>query len=212
MFKFDEFPEIKEGHKKFRELEKKSYELEEKKLYSFFGKLFEKLYEKKEQQAMNEVVKYRYGVYSKIIFDVFKQIKPKLTKVNTKETFQWNDIFDDDFAKLTNNQVRILTMLVEDERPYVLPEEYYNDIDRMEGKDMETSTQQGENMKENQENKEECLEKMVFDSLKKSKPYLNGKQGVFKWEEVFGKEKDFYKLTEDQKNVLHSMITKDNNK
>lgn len=127
MFKFEEFPEIMKAHKISKKYnarinaEELKFERKITKDKSEWGKAI--------QQGMD----FDLNEYSKVVFQQFNTIKPKLTLKKTSEIVSWEIVFENkNFEELSEKQRKTLMMMVECERPYRLPDEYYNNKDWFE--------------------------------------------------------------------------------
>ena len=126
MFKFDEYPEIKKAHEMSEKLSMKSYAEE------FKGEIKGILGSKNDSwgKAIKNCQDFDENVYPKVVFDTFCEIKPTLTYKKTGESFNWDSVFENKpFDKLDLKQRKTLYMMVEYERPYRLPDEYYDERD-----------------------------------------------------------------------------------
>lgn len=129
MFKFEEYPEIKKAHELSRKWDKKAYQAEFECERS--GGSIDK--SKKWQGVIDNGMAFDDNVYPSVVFKTFNNIKPSLTKVKTGEIFTWDEIFEGkSFEELDNKLRKTLYMLVEYERPYRLPAEYYDNRDRIQ--------------------------------------------------------------------------------
>ena len=127
MFKFKEYPEINKAHKISRDWDKKAYQAEFECERS--GGSIDK--SKKWQDVIDEGKAYDEYEYPRVIYEVFSPIKPDLTLKKNGKIVKWDKIFKNKpFEELNSDQRSILLMLVEYERPYVLPAEYYDNRDR----------------------------------------------------------------------------------
>ena len=122
MFKYDEFPEIKKAHKQYNRLVNRYLSMgikyqrtEDENLYNEWG------------VAIQDALKYRNEGYGKIVFDVFKKIKPDINDSIEGKIRTWDELYGQDFDKLSDTLKKSLSMLIEEERPYRLPDEYYDD-------------------------------------------------------------------------------------
>lgn len=130
MFKYDDYPEIKKAHRVSCNWNKKLYDAE----FAHERRGVETR-TKKWQTLIDSGKSFDENVYSQVVFNVFNPIKPILTKVKTGENIAWDEIFEQkEFEELDSTQRQILFMLVEYERPYRLPEKYYDKRDRIEEK------------------------------------------------------------------------------
>lgn len=129
MFKFDEFPEIKKAH----EINEQKNDLTYKKEFKFY-KFNTKRSEKKWEESINDALYYKTHIYSKIVFDIFSKIRPQLTFFQDEEVHEWDDVFGQNFDALSDMEKRGIAMMIEEEEPYRLPAEYYDERDRMEEK------------------------------------------------------------------------------
>ena len=112
MFKFDEYPEIKKAHKTSEKFDALTYKKEF-------------VYEKSDKNEDRK--KWAESIRDEASFN--EQIKPVLTVVKTGEKVAWNKCYAETFEKLDKNQRKTLFMLIEDEYPYRLPDEYYDEKD-----------------------------------------------------------------------------------
>jgi len=124
MFKFEEFPEIKKAHEISENFDMKTYKKE-------FA--YEKSAKNKDREKWATSIKnendFNVQVYANVIYDVFSKIKPVLKIVKTGEIVNWNDCFGETFEALDEKQRKKLYMMIELERPYRLPDEYYDERD-----------------------------------------------------------------------------------
>ena len=128
MFKFDMFPEILKAHKKSKQLSRKINAAEIKNLNCGGGSK----QDSKWQSTLDEGLKFDSEIYPQIIYEIFSQIKPELTNKKNGETVKWDKVFENrKFEELTSDQKTILYLMVEAERPYLLPKEYYDETDRI---------------------------------------------------------------------------------
>lgn len=128
MFQFDLFPEILKAHKKSRQLSKKINAAEIKNV----NRGGDPNKDSKWQSVLDEGLKFDSETYPQIIYNVFSPIKPDLTIKKTGEIIKWDSLFfNKPFDELSNDQKTILYLMVEAERPYLLPQEYYNKTDRI---------------------------------------------------------------------------------
>ena len=127
MFKFEEFPEIMKAHKISKKYDAR-INAEELKFERKITK-DKSEWEKAIQQGMD----FDLNEYSKVVFQQFNTIKPKLTLKKTSEIVSWETVFENkNFEELSEKQRKTLMMMVEYERPYRLPDEYYNNKDWFE--------------------------------------------------------------------------------
>ena len=104
-----------------RKCKKKSDEL-----YRKMNKLEEKIDSGCADRNMKEVFKdlcdefdyYNENVYAKAIFDYFSKKKPKLIRVRTKEVFEWDDVFKENFDDITKIDRCVLVGLIEQGSKY----------------------------------------------------------------------------------------------
>lgn len=130
MFKYDEFPEIKKMH----EISVKKNDLTYKKEFKFY-KFNTKKSREEWKKSIEDEGDFDESIYAETIYNFFKEIKPQLTYLKTGEKFEWDKIFEQKkFEELDSKQRKIAFMMVEYERPYILPAEYYDERDRMEEK------------------------------------------------------------------------------
>lgn len=127
MFKFEEFPEINKVHEMNEKMLKKMYSAEMKHLQNVGDDNLNHW-----QKSIDEGLNFKTHVYSKVVFDIFSKLRPKLTLVRSGEKMDWNSVFGQDYDVLTNSQKKHLAMMIEDEMPYRLPDEYYNNKDWFE--------------------------------------------------------------------------------
>lgn len=66
--------------------------------------------------------------YSKVIFDVFSKIAPKIVKMDG-EHYNWIQVFGSDYFALSGQQKRDLVSLIEGGGAYRLSAEYYEEIE-----------------------------------------------------------------------------------
>lgn len=129
MFKFEEYPEIMDAHKKSNKLENITYK--ESSRCERNG--LDCLNDEKWQKAMEESKNFNHNIYAEIIYKIFKEKKPIMIWKKTGEKTNWDKIFEKkDFSDLSDRQKKILYMMIEEERPYILPPEYYDDRDWFE--------------------------------------------------------------------------------
>ena len=81
------------------------------------NKSAQKRYEKESKRLTIISSKYRdiKSEYSQMIFEYFSRLNPLLINRKTKETITWKDVFSDSFDKLSDDQVRSLIPLVEED-------------------------------------------------------------------------------------------------
>ena len=121
MFKFDEYPEIKEIHLKYQDLMDRWYKLEAEQS-SYSKEKYSKIYKDYDKKIDNLM----YNVYAKAVFEAFSPIKPMLRDVwNKNKPFLWDEIIANSFDKCDEDQRVVLFGMVEEEDPYILPAEYY---------------------------------------------------------------------------------------
>ena len=129
MFKFEEFPEIMKAHKISEKFSLASYTQE----FRSERKGIDGSKDKKWGQSIRNCDEFDENIYAEIIYNIFKDIKPILVLKKTGEKSTWDEIFKNDkFEDLDKRQRNILYMMVEYERPYRLPDEYYNNKDWFE--------------------------------------------------------------------------------
>ena len=130
MFKYNDYPEIKKAYKKLNSLRNAMYKAEfacEKSGGANKSK------EENWQKAYDAFVDFKLNVYAKLIYDFFTPIQPILIDKSTGEQKKWADIFSqNDFSELDTDRKKMLVLIVDDERPYRLPDEYYDDKDWFE--------------------------------------------------------------------------------
>lgn len=124
MFKFDKYPEIKKAHEISNDFDMKSYKRE----FAYEKSDSDKARAKWAKSIRNEEA-FNEQVYANIVFDIFSKIKPNLTIVKTGKKVSWNECYGDIFENLNRDQRKTLFMLIEDEYPYRLPDEYYDERD-----------------------------------------------------------------------------------
>lgn len=127
MFKFEEYPEIKKAHELYNKFSKKMYK-EEIKTLTKNGDEHYKDWDK----AITNALEFKTFVYSKIVFVAFSKLKPMLVCDKSGEKVSWDVVFGQNFDILIDGQKKQIAMLVENEFPYRLPDEYYNNLDWFE--------------------------------------------------------------------------------
>ena len=129
MFKYDEFPKIKAMHEKSRKKSADTYSAEFKLERSGGNSKFQRELEESADRAKN----FDLTTYSQVIYEEVSPLKPVLTKTKTGEKVSWEEYFGSKvFDDLNEIQRKTLFMLVEYERPYRLPDKFYNDRDWFE--------------------------------------------------------------------------------
>lgn len=129
MFKFDEFPKIKAMHEKSRKKTADTYSAEFKLERSGGNPKFQRELEESADRAKS----FDLTTYSQVIYEEVSPLKPVLTKIKTGEKVSWEEYFGSKvFDDLNEIQRKTLFMLVEYERPYRLPDKFYNDRDWFE--------------------------------------------------------------------------------
>lgn len=124
MFKFKEFPKINECHKELKRKDKLTDSAGHKYEWSNNDESLKAVYE----NSFKEMKSYMYNVYAKVIFEEFNAIKPLLRYVWEKDKYvKWEDLIGNDFEKCTESQRRTVVNMIEQDRPYQLPDEYYTD-------------------------------------------------------------------------------------
>mgnify|MGYP006934499672 CR=1 FL=1 len=124
MFKFEKYPKILEAHKIEMKNEKKMYVASRKYENSNYDNELKASFDK----IFAEMEDFSYNVYAKVIFEEFNQIKPLLRYVWEKDKYvKWEELIGDDFEKCTENQRKTLVNMIEQDRPYQLPDEYYTE-------------------------------------------------------------------------------------
>ena len=129
MFKYDDYPEIKKAHKMCVKFNKKMYNAEFRAEKKGTTKASEEW-----DQSINNALEFKTFIYSKVVFEEFAPICPELTMVKDGKKYAWNSVFGQDFDALDPTHKKVVAMLVEDEFPYRLPDEYYDDRDRIQEK------------------------------------------------------------------------------
>lgn len=127
MFKYNDYPEIKKAHKICENFSKKMYAAEFKAEAKGTAKANEKW-----GQSIKNGLEFKTYVYSKIVFNIFAPLRPELTMVKDGKKYAWDSVFGQDFDALDPTHKKVVAMLVEDEFPYRLPDEYYDDKDWFE--------------------------------------------------------------------------------
>ncbi len=127
MFKYDDYPEIKKAHKICENFSKKMYAAEFKAEAKGTAKANEEW-----GQSIKNGLEFKTYVYSKIVFNIFAPIRPELTMVTDGKKYAWDSVFGQSFSLLNDSQKKRVAMMVEEERPYRLPDEYYDDKDWFE--------------------------------------------------------------------------------
>ncbi len=131
MFKYDEFPKIKAMHEKSNKKRMDTYSAEFKWERSGGNTKFQR----KLEESMNKSDNFDLVTYSQVIYEELSPLKPILTKIKTGEKVSWEEYFESKvFDELNEIQRKTLFMLVEYERPYRLPEEFYDKRDRTQEK------------------------------------------------------------------------------
>lgn len=121
MFKFDEYPQLKEIHEKYARLMQDWYQLEVDE-YKYSKEEYNKLF----YSADREIEDLMFNDYAKHVFDAFNPIKPTLRAVwEQNKSCSWEEIIADDFDECDEDKRRVLFGMVEEEDPYILPAEYY---------------------------------------------------------------------------------------
>ena len=129
MFKYDEYPEIKKAHSQLKKLRNAMYKAEFASEKSGGAKSKEDEW----QKAHDSCVDFKLNVYARVIYNFFTPMQPMLTEKSSGKIAKWSDVFHQgDFSKLDNDQKKMLVLIVDDERPYRLPDKYYNDKDWFE--------------------------------------------------------------------------------
>ncbi len=124
MFKFDEYPEIKKAHKMSEDFNMRTYKKE-----FAYERTNNSGAKTKWAESIRDEASFNEQIYANIVFETFSKIKPVLTVVKTGEKVAWNKCYAEAFEKLDKNQRKTLFMLIEDEYPYRLPDEYYDERD-----------------------------------------------------------------------------------
>ncbi len=131
MFKYDKYPKIKAMHEKSNKKRMDTYSAEFKLERSGGNPKFQR----KLEEAIDKSDNFDLTTYSQVIYEELSPLKPTLTKIKTGEKFTWDEIFEKKgFEELDSTQRQILFMLVEYERTYRLPEEFYDKRDRIQEK------------------------------------------------------------------------------
>ena len=78
------------------------------------------LQSKKIDDLQSKLSEFEENVYAKTIFDVYSKKQPKLIRVRTKETVEWQVAFGSDFSKLVKSEKYSLIGLFEDGGKYKL--------------------------------------------------------------------------------------------
>lgn len=129
MFKFDEYQEIKKAYKEFNRLKKIAYAAERKiRPNDEDSKLLSK-------EAGANWDTFCANTFAKIIYDTFKDIRPKLYN-RVKDCFlEWGQAFSDTWEKCDEGQKNELLSLVLEigYGVYWLPEDYYDDQPMFKG-------------------------------------------------------------------------------
>lgn len=129
MFKYDQFPKIKAMHEKSRKKSADTYSAEFKLERSGGNSKFQRELEESADRAKN----FDLTTYSQVIYEEVSPLKPVLTKTKTGEKVSWEEYFGSKvFDDLNEIQRKTLFMLVEYERPYRLPDKFYNGRDWFE--------------------------------------------------------------------------------
>ena len=124
MFKFEKYPKILEAHKIEMKNEKKMYSASRKYENSNYDNELKASFDK----IFAEMEDFSYNVYAKVIFEEFNPIKPLLRYVWEKDKYiKWEELIGNDFEKCTENQRKTLVNMIEQDRPYQLPDEYYTE-------------------------------------------------------------------------------------
>ena len=127
MFKFDDYPEIKKAHEINENFSMKMYAAEIKSY-----KKADASDDENWGKSIKNGLEFKTFVYSKIVFDVFAPLRPQLTMVHEGKKYEWDSVFGQDYNALSDAQKKYLSMMVENERPYRLPDEYYDERDKYE--------------------------------------------------------------------------------
>jgi len=170
MFKFEDYPEIKEMHEKYEKLSLKStsisIRIEDNGECEKLDRLF--------NEAINISENFSKNIYAKVIFDAFYKKIPYLINKKTKKKEKWEDVIGNDFDKIPENQRTRLVSLVEDISLYRFPPEYYNDIDRFEMARIEASMLDLKKEGIKHPTKEQVVQayRKVYDSDPQEVPFL----------------------------------------
>lgn len=84
-------------------------------------------------KSIEDAANFDETIYAETIYNVFKEIKPALRYFRTGENHDWDEIFEGkEFKDLNSKQRKTLYMMIDYERPYRLPDEYYDERDKFE--------------------------------------------------------------------------------
>lgn len=123
MFKFDKYPNLLKLHLIYNDLVMESYKLEVAREKQDSNEL------KNKQKLQDQIIEdFKIVTYAKEIFDILKNKNLKLYNIYEEKEYSWDEIYEDNFAKLNENQKIALVLMIEDARPFRLPKEYYDNI------------------------------------------------------------------------------------
>lgn len=57
---------------------------------------------------------------------IYQYIKPDIKDKKEGTVYKWDELYGQDFEQLSPTLKRALSMMVEEERPYRLPDKYYD--------------------------------------------------------------------------------------
>ena len=126
MFKFDEYPEIKKAHEMSDKLDKMFYRKERE--------CMKKGVDISSNTELGELIadsrNYKENEYARLVYETFKGLGLTLTQVRTGEKLKWDALFEKmNFEDIDSKHRKYLYMMIEEERPYRLPDEYYDEKD-----------------------------------------------------------------------------------
>ena len=143
MFIFKNFPTLQNAHNTYKKLVDATYKANIK--YEKSGKEVAKV---AWTNASDEVKKYEINVYSKLIFDALKSLRPEIVNSQpknyvlnpttmeyevvseSKPVETWENTFGNDFDKLSETLKSQLVGMIEEDGRYRLPKEYYDGRDK----------------------------------------------------------------------------------
>lgn len=122
MFRYEDFPEINKAHKNYHKLVNRYT-----KAHIKYDKSGAENASNKWGAGIQDAQTYRIEYYCKIVFDVFKAIKPDIKDKKEGTIYKWDELYGQDFEQLSPTLKKALSMMVEEERPFILPAKYYDD-------------------------------------------------------------------------------------
>ena len=122
MFKFNEYSEIKKAYREFTRLENRAYAAEKK------IRPDDKASRIPCDEADAKWDAY-FPIFAQIIYDTFKDKKPRLYHSIKDYFIEWNNVFPDTFEKCDERlRIELLGLVLEiGYGTYWLPDEYYDD-------------------------------------------------------------------------------------